>query len=68
MSKMELALRAAEKLPPQMQDKLAEDLLHYIDKYLALQEQLAIGIEQADRGEVVSGEEVFARLRAKFAA
>lgn len=68
MSKMEMALRAAEKLPPEMQDKLAEDLLHYIDKYLSLQEELKIGIDQADRGELVSGEEVFARLRAKFAA
>lgn len=67
MSKMELALRAAEKLPPEMQDKLAEDLLHYIDKYLSLQEELKIGIEQLERGEIVDGAVVFAELRAKFA-
>ncbi len=67
MSKMELALRAAEKLPPEMQDKLAEDLLHYMDKYLALQDELAIGIEQLKRGEFVDGAVVFAELRAKFA-
>ncbi len=68
MSKIEMALRAAEKLPPEMQEQLAENLLHYVDRYLALRDEIDIGIAQLDRGEFIDGETVFAELRAKIGA
>lgn len=58
MSKFDRAVKAAENLP----EDLREDLLHYIDKYLALRDDIAIGVAQLERGEVVDGEVVFARL------
>lgn len=67
MSKIEMALRAAEKLPAEMQDQLAENLLHYVDKCLALQDEIAIGIAQAERGELIDGRLVMAELRERLA-
>jgi predicted transcriptional regulator len=67
MSKIEMALRAAEKLPAEMQEQLAENLLHYVDKYLALQDEIAIGIAQAERGELIDGRLVMAELRERLA-
>lgn len=67
MSKMEMALLAAQKLPADMQDRLADDLLHYVDKCLALQDELAIGIAQAERGELIDGRLVMAELRERLA-
>lgn len=68
MSKFERAVKAAENLPEDLREELGEDLLHYIDKYLALRDDIAIGVAQLERGEVVDGEVVFAKLRARFAA
>lgn len=41
--------------------KLLED--HDEDRLTALREEIALGIEQADRGELIDGDEVFAEVR-----
>jgi len=66
MSKFDRAVKAAEQLPEDLREELGEDLLHYIDKYLALAADIDIGLAQLDRGETIPGEVVFERLRAKF--
>ncbi|BAY38495.1 hypothetical protein NIES2111_28430 [Nostoc sp. NIES-2111] len=38
----------------------------YKGKFKELQQQIQVGIEAADRGEVVDAEDVFQRLRAKL--
>ena len=68
MTKFERAMRAAEELPEDLRERLGENLLHFIDKYLALQDDIAVGVTQLDRGEMVDGEIVFARLRDRFGA
>jgi predicted transcriptional regulator len=66
MTKLERALSEATKLPADMQEKLGDDLLHYIHKYLALREEIAIGVAELDRGETATAEEVFAKLKARY--
>ncbi|MBL8582014.1 MAG: hypothetical protein JNL61_07300 [Rhizobiaceae bacterium] len=66
MTKLERALREATKLPAEVQEKLGDDLLHYIDRYLALREEIAIGVAELDRGETVPAEEVFAKLKTRY--
>ena len=68
MTKLERAVKAAEGLPEDLREKIGEDLLHFIDKYLALKQDIDVGMAQLERGEVVDGELVFARLRARFAS
>lgn len=68
MTKLERAIKEAEQLPPEMQDQLGDDLLHYVQKWIALHEAIAVGVDQLDRGEVVPVEVVFAKLRARFGA
>lgn len=68
MTKLEYALKEAEKLPPEMQEQLGENLLHAIHKWLALQDDLAIGIAQLDAGEVVDWEDVLADLKSRYGA
>lgn len=67
MTKLERALKAAEELPEDLREQIGEDLLHFIDKYLALKQDIDVGMAQLARGEIVDGEEVFARMRARFA-
>ena len=68
MTKLERALHEAEKLPPEMQEEIGDDLLHYIHKYLALCDDLEIGIRELDEGRGIPGEKVFADLRARYGA
>ena len=68
MTKLERAIKEAEQLPPEMQEQLGDDLLHYIHKYLALIEDLDVGIRQLDAGDRIPAEEVFAKLRARYGA
>ena len=65
MSKLERAVQEAEKLPEELREKLGDDLLHYIHKYLAFREEIEVGLRQLDAGEEVAVEEVFARLRSR---
>lgn len=66
MTKLERALEAAQELPEELREEIGENLLHFIDKYLALREDIAIGVAQLDRGETLDGEVVFAKLKARF--
>ena len=66
MTKLERALKAAEQLPEEMREKLGDDLLHYVDRYLALREDLEIGLRELDAGQGLKAETVFADLRTRF--
>ncbi len=66
MSKLERAVQEAEKLPEELREKLGDDLLHYIHKYLALREEIEIGLRQLDAGDVEDGEAVLADLKARY--
>jgi hypothetical protein len=68
MTKLERAVKAAEQLPEELREKLGEDLLHYIDRYLALRDDLELGLRQLDAGEGIPGEVVFAELRKRIGA
>ena len=66
MTKFERAVQAASELPEELREQLGENLLHFVDKYLALRDDIAIGVAQLDRGEVVDGEILFAELKARY--
>ncbi|CAM5544148.1 hypothetical protein ATER59S_04383 [Aquamicrobium terrae] len=68
MTKLELALERAAKLPEGMQEQLGDDLLHYIDKYLTLRDLLDEGLRELDAGDVVDGETLLADLKARYGA
>jgi predicted transcriptional regulator len=68
MTKLERAIKEAEQLPDDVREKLGDDLLHYIHKYLALQDALDEGLRELDAGETVDGETLFAELKAKYGA
>ncbi len=51
-------LRLVSQLTPESQEEVIEEL-----KLQWLQRELQKGIDQADRGEVVEGDEVFRQLR-----
>jgi hypothetical protein len=62
MTKLERALKAAEQLPAEMQERIADNLLHYVDRYLALRDDVALGVAQLDRGEWVDADFSINRL------
>ncbi len=66
MSKFDRAVKAAENLPEDLREELGEDLLHYIDKYLALAEDIDAGIAELDAGQGIPADVVFDRLRARL--
>lgn len=68
MTKLEQAVQAASQLPEDMREQLGDDLLHLIDKYLALRDDLEAGVRELDEGTGIPAIEVFAELRAKFGA
>ncbi|WP_187973402.1 hypothetical protein [Aquibium microcysteis] len=68
MTKMENAIKAAEQLPEELQEKLGEDLLRFIDKYMSLRDDLEAAIAEIDAGKGIPAEEVFAELRASLGA
>ncbi len=68
MTKLENAIKAAEQLPEELQERLGEDLLHFIDKYLALRDDLEAAIAEIDAGKGIPAEEVFAEVRASLGA
>ena len=68
MTKLERALQAIEKLPEDVQERVVEDLVHYVDKYLALRDDIAIGVAQLDRGEWVDADEAMSRILSGLAS
>lgn len=68
MTKLERAVQEAEQLPDELREQLGDDLLHFIHKYLALRDELAIGLRELDAGEVEDGEMVLAELKARYGA
>lgn len=66
MTKFERAIEEAGKLSEDVQERLGDDLLHYIHKYLALRADLEAGLAELDAGERVSSAEVFAELKARY--
>ncbi len=68
MTKLERAIKEAEQLPDDVREKLGDDLLHYIHKYLALQDALDEGLRELDAGETVDGDELLAEMKAKYGA
>ncbi|WP_442579214.1 hypothetical protein ACSBOB_27485 [Mesorhizobium sp. ASY16-5R] len=68
MTKLERAIQEAEQLPEELREKLGDDLLHYIHKYLALRDEIDIGLKELDAGEVEDGESVLADLKARYGA
>ena len=66
MTKLERAVQEAEQLPEELREKLGDDLLHYIHKYLALRDEIDIGLKELDAGQGIPAEEVFAELRTRY--
>jgi hypothetical protein len=66
MTKFERAMQAAGQLPEDMREQLGDDLLHFIDKYLALRDDIDIGLRELDAGEIIEGEVFFAELKARL--
>lgn len=62
MTKLERAVKAAEQLPEELREKLGDELLHFVDKYLALRDDLEAGLRELDAGQGLSVDEVFADL------
>jgi hypothetical protein len=68
MTKLERAIAEAENLPAELREELGEQLLHYIHKYLALRDDLDIGLAELDAGQGLDGSEVLSALKAKYGA
>lgn len=66
MTKLERAIKEAEQLPDEVRERLGDDLLHYIHKYLALRDDLEVGLRELEAGQGLDGREVFATLKAKY--
>jgi predicted transcriptional regulator len=68
MTKLENAIKAAEQLPEDLRERLGDNLLHFIDKYLALRDDLEAAIAEIDAGKGIPAEEAFAELRDSLGA
>ncbi len=68
MTKFERAVHEAEKLPEEIREQLGDDLLHYVHKWLALRDDLAIGLNQLDSGDTIDGDTVFNELKVRYGA
>jgi hypothetical protein len=68
MTKLERAIKEAEQLPDELREELGDDLLHFIHKYLALRDELAIGLRELKTGDVEDGEAVLAEMKARYGA
>lgn len=66
MTKFERAVRAAEALPPEARERLGDNVLQFVDRYLALTSDLEQGLAELDAGLGIPAEEVFAELRARI--
>lgn len=68
MTKFERAVHAAAELPDDLREQLGENLLHFVDKYLALRDDIDIGLHELDAGKGMPAEVVFGRLKTRFGA
>lgn len=68
MTKLEQAFKEADQLPPEARERLGDDLLHYIHRYLALRNDLNAGLRELDSGLGVDAERAFANLKARYGA
>jgi len=68
MTKLERALEAAEQLPAEMQEQLGDDVLHFIDRYLSLVDDLNAGLRELDEGKGIPADVVFSELRKSLGA
>ena len=68
MTKLERAIKEAEQLPSDLREQLGEKLLHYIHKYLALRDDIDVGLRELDAGEGRDGRGVFASLKSTYGA
>lgn len=60
---VEQVMKLVDQLTPDEREQILEQL-----KMENLRRSIQIGIDQADRGELIEGEEVFRQLRARNAA
>lgn len=58
---MEHILRLVEELTPEERDLLFDEM----NRYQALRQRIQIGLEQAERGELIDGDVVLAELKAR---
>lgn len=68
MTTLEHAFKAAEKLPSELQEEIGARLLQYVQKYVALSDDIDAGIRELDAGLGRPGDEVFDRLLKKYGA
>lgn len=68
MTKLEQAIKEAERLPFEARERLGEDLLHYIHRYLALRDDLDAGLAELDSGKGLEAKAVFADLKTRHEA
>jgi hypothetical protein len=55
-------------LPEEMQEQLGEDVLHFIDRYLSLVDDLNAGLRELDEGKGIPAHVVFSELRKSLGA
>jgi septum formation topological specificity factor MinE len=67
MTKLERAIREANELPEDLREKLRDDILHFIHKFLALRDDLDLAIGELDAGQGIPADTVFAELKARRA-
>ncbi len=67
MTKLERAVKAAEELPEELREQIGEDLLHFIDSYMALSKDIDEGLAELDAGLGVPAVAALERLRARLA-
>lgn len=68
MTTLENAIKAAEQFPEELQEKLGDDLLRFVDRSLSHRDDLEAAIAGIDPGKRIPAEEVFAELRASLGA
>lgn len=68
MTKLERAIEEAKRLPVEEQEKLGDNVLSYVQRYLALREDLNKGLQDIEAGRVVEGKALLRDLKAKYGA
>jgi predicted transcriptional regulator len=62
MSKLDDAFQEVRRLPPDLQEKVAEDLLTYAHRWLALRSEIDRGMSDIEAGRVHSLGEIMQEL------
>lgn len=61
-------MSAIRQLPDSAQDRIGEQLLQEVERYQALQHDLAAAEASFERGEGVPARQAFSRLRKRYGA